>query len=582
MLYLRVSSEGQVNTDYNPEGISLPAQRKAAHERAHEIGAPVVTEFIDPGKTAKSIEHRDAFLDMISYLRAHPNVRYVVVYALSRFARNRYDDAIMMATLEKLGVHLVSATERNLDDTPAGRAMHGMLAVFNEYQVLVSGEDIKYKMGQKACSGGTLGIAKLGYQNVRIKYDGREIRTIAVDPERAPYVTMAYELYATGQYSFPELRDALTDAGLRTKGNRRYGPRPISIHTIGNLLRDRYYLGTVTYDGVEYPGRHEALTTPDLFERVQKILYVERDAGTRERVHDHYLKGTVWCARCKRRLILRPSTSKTGNRYFYYICRGVQEHDCDLPSLPVAKVEKAVTDHYTRVTIPAQHRATLETLAADACTDSTETTTKLRTNLRRQLTELDRQEDRYLDLLGDPDWPEQKLKAKMRDVRNNKQRITRQLEETTDTLDPGRAVLTAALHLLDRPRDLYDTATEHARKLLNKAIFTRLYVDTNPTHHPTITTDDLQEPFGSLIHAIRTTHTGQQPPNPQNSTDAQQHDNQTHLGDLLASALTGQSASKAAMVGLTWHNPNTLVLAEGPEISIKPVGIRRVSAGEKQ
>lgn len=32
--------------------------------------------------------------------------------------------------------------------------------------------------------------------------------------------------------------------------------------------------------------------------------------------------------------------------------------------------------------------------------------------------------------------------------------------------------------------------------------------------------------------------------------------------------------------GLTWHNPNTLVLAEGPEISIKPVGIRRVSAGE--
>ncbi|MGH3792851.1 MAG: hypothetical protein ACRDQ9_19065, partial [Pseudonocardiaceae bacterium] len=80
-----------------------------------------------------------------------------------------------------------------------------------------------------------------------------------------------------------------------------------------------------------------------------------------------------------------------------------------------------------------------------------------------------------------------------------------------------------ALHLLDRPRDLYDTATEHARKLLNKAIFTRLYVDTNPTHHPTITTDDLQEPFGSLIHAIRTTHTGQQPPDPQNSTDTRQH-----------------------------------------------------------
>jgi site-specific DNA recombinase len=432
--------------------------------------------------------------------------------------------------------------------------------VFNEYQVLISGEDIKYKMGQKARSGGTIGIAKLGYQNVRINHDGREIRTIAIDPERAPYVKMAFKLYATGRYSFPELRDALTDAGLRTKGNRRYSPRPISVHAIGNLLRDRYYLGTVTYDGAEYPGRHEALITPELFERVQKVLYAEHGAGTRERVHDHYLKGTLWCARCKRRLILRPSTSKTGNRYFYFICRGVQEHDCDLPSLPVAKVEKAVTDHYAHVTIPGQHRATLETLAADACADSTETTTKLRATLRRQLTELNRQEDRYLDLLNDPDWPEQKLKARMRDARDNKQRITRQLEQTTDILEPGHAVLTAALNLLDRPRDLYNTATEHARKLLNKAIFVRLYVDMHPTRQPTVTIDDLHEPFGSLIHAIRTTDGARQPQDPQHATNDRQDDVQIHLGGLLASALTGQSASKAAMVELTGLEPVTPAL----------------------
>jgi len=67
-------------------------------------------------------------------LRANRNVKYVVVYALSRIARNRFDDAIIMAQLEKLGVTLVSATERNLDDTPAGRAMHGMVAVFNQYR----------------------------------------------------------------------------------------------------------------------------------------------------------------------------------------------------------------------------------------------------------------------------------------------------------------------------------------------------------------------------------------------------------------------------------------------------------------
>ena len=34
------------------------------------------------------------------------------------------------------------------------------------------------------------------------------------------------------------------------------------------------------------------------------------------------------------------------------------------------------------------------------------------------------------------------------------------------------------------------------------------------------------------------------------------------------------------MVDLTWHNPNTPMLVEGPEITIKPVGTHRVSTGE--
>jgi site-specific DNA recombinase len=551
--YLRVSSLGQVETDFDPEGISLPAQRKAIAARAKELGAIIVSEFTDPGKSAKSIEHRDAFREMIAYLTAHRNVRYVIVYALSRFARNRYDDAIMMMTLEKLGVTLISTTEKNLDESPAGRAMHGMIAVFNEYQVLVSGEDIKYKMGQKAKNGGTLGVAKIGYKNIRITYEGREVRTIDIDPNRAPFVTMAFELYATGNYTFHELRDALTDAGLRTKGNRRYGPRPISLHSLGNMLRDRYYLGYVTYDDIEYPGRHEPLITPEIFERVQKVLYTERNAGTRERVHDHYLKGTIFCARCRRRLILRPSTSKTGRLYFYYICRGVQEGDCDLPALPLHKVEHAVAQHYSHISISEQHRKTLENIAVSATDDSKETTAKLRASLRAQLTALDRQEDRYLDLIGDPDWPQNKIKTRIQEIRENKQRITHQLEATTDDLEPGRAVLLTALELLDRPRDLYNTATDDARKMLNKAIFTRLYLDSTD-RQPTTTTATLSEPFASLVHATRVTR-GHQHSTAETTTK--------HLSSLLTTALAGQSASKAAMVEVPGIEPGSFVASSG-------------------
>jgi site-specific DNA recombinase len=557
--YLRVSSLGQVETDYDPEGISLPAQRKAITTRAKELGAVIITEFTDPGKSAKSIEHRDAFREMITYLKTNPNIRYVIVYALSRFARNRYDDAIMMMTLEKLGMTLISATEKNLDASPAGRAMHGMIAVFNEYQVLVSGEDIKYKMGQKAKNGGTLGIAKIGYQNIRINYEGREVRTIDIDPERAPFVKMAFKLYATGNYGFRELRDALTDAGLRTKGNRRHSPGPISLHTLGAMLRDRYYLGYITYNGIEYPGRHEPLIDLELFDKVQKVLYTERNAGTRERVHDHYLKGTIWCARCRRRLILRPSTSKTGQRYFYYICRGVQEADCDLPALPLHKVEDAVTNHYSQISLSQQHREALENLAVSAADDSKETTAKLHASLRAQLTELDRQEDRLLDLIGDHEWPQDKIKTRIQKMRENKQRITHELEDTTDDLEPGRAVLLTALELLDRPRDFYNTATDQARTMLNKAIFTRLYLDSSD-RQPTATAATLSEPFASLIHATRTTNGTKTPQAPTTTQDTPEEITRNHLGDLLASALAGQSASKAAMVELTGLEPVTPAL----------------------
>jgi site-specific DNA recombinase len=41
-------------------------------------------------------------------------------------------------------------------------------------------------MGQKAKNGGALGRAKFSHLSVRDTIDGREIRTVATDPERAP------------------------------------------------------------------------------------------------------------------------------------------------------------------------------------------------------------------------------------------------------------------------------------------------------------------------------------------------------------------------------------------------------------
>jgi DNA invertase Pin-like site-specific DNA recombinase len=555
--YLRVSSKGQVETEYNPEGISLPAQRDACQEREHELGSVSVAEFIEPGQSGKNIEDRPAFQDMLAYLETHPGVRYVIVYALSRFARNRYDDAVTMMALKQIGVRLISATEKNLDESPAGRMMHGMLAVFNEYQVEQSGADIKYKMGQKVIKyGGTLGPAKLGYLNETVRFDGHKVNTISVDPERASYVRMAFELYATGTYTLVTLREALTEAGLRTKGNRRYGPRPISLHKLGDLLQDRYYLGYVSYDGVEYQGRHEPLISQELFDRVQRVLFSERRAGARQRIHNHYLKGLLWCDRCHRRLIIMPGKSKSGEVYFYYICRGRQDGSCDLRYLHVKKIERLVEAHYATVQLSETFRGRMLARLDATRASATTMATRLRDQLTQQLTELDLQEDRYLDLVGDPDWPKEKLSAKMRKVREEKARIQERLTQADSPIDSGYEVLTTVLRLLADPLLLYQTASRPTRKVLNKAIFGKLYVNADE-QGPFVASDELNEPFETVLYARRESSFSQVLEEQERARLVAGTEEPHTLGDLLVAALGTKCSSKNPMVELRGVEPRT-------------------------
>ncbi len=146
-------------------------------------------------------------------------------------------------------------------------------------------------MGQKIKNGGSVGVAKLGYENVRVKHEARAARSAPSLSTPCGRRSSRWPSICTrpAPTASRKLRDTPTDAGLSTKGTGRYGPRPIPIHAIGNLLHDGYYLGYVTYDGVEYPGRHEPLIDHDLFGRVQKVLNAEHNAGTRRRVHEHYL-----------------------------------------------------------------------------------------------------------------------------------------------------------------------------------------------------------------------------------------------------------------------------------------------------
>ena len=83
-----------------------------------------------------------------------------------------------------------------------------------------------------------------------------------------------FKRYAAGEHSYTDLVDWLNEAGCRTRAGRRF-----SKATVGKLLRNPFYKGSVVYKqgqqsqdvGEIYNGQHEAIVSEEVWENVQKM-----------------------------------------------------------------------------------------------------------------------------------------------------------------------------------------------------------------------------------------------------------------------------------------------------------------------
>ena len=110
-VYLRVSSPGQVRTDYDPEGLSLPAQRTACERKASAIGAKVVRRYVEPGVSGGALVKRVAFRQMIEDIRELCDIDYVIVWSVSRWARNQEDRWTARGLVERTDDQLIAVKE---------------------------------------------------------------------------------------------------------------------------------------------------------------------------------------------------------------------------------------------------------------------------------------------------------------------------------------------------------------------------------------------------------------------------------------------------------------------------------------
>src|ERR1700730_602589 len=267
LIYLRVSTDDQAERDFTEEGFSLPAQREACVQHIRDQGWTLVDEYVDRDSASKRSEDRPQFKAMLARIFEQSDVDVVVVHKLDRFARDAAHHLAVRAALRQRGIRLVSVQEQ-LEETASGRLVEGIHALMAEFYSANLSNEVKKGMKQKVEMGGWTHRAPLGYVNVREWAGGRRVSYVAPDPERADLIRLAFELYASGEYTQEALLEEMRSRGLTNRGRKDYPVMPITPHGLTWLLTNKCYLSLVEWQGVEYKGLHEPLIDSQTFFKV--------------------------------------------------------------------------------------------------------------------------------------------------------------------------------------------------------------------------------------------------------------------------------------------------------------------------
>ena len=498
--YLRVSTRGQAERGGgHDEGFLIPAQREANKRKALSMGAMIGKEFVDRGASAKSAD-RPQLQAMLDYVKENADrVDYVIVHKVDRLARNRGDDIDIMRTLRECGVQLVSASE-SIDDTPAGMLLHGIMSSIAEFYSQNLANEVRKGLNEKAKSGGTVSRAPLGYLNVRQVDDkGRENRTVVLDENRAPLIKLAFEEFATGSWTVGSLAEYLSACGLTTRATPKIPSVPISERALNKILVNPYYRGVVSYGGVEYEGVHPALVDRETWQTVQDVL-ASHVNGERTREHPHFLKGSVYCKNCGSRLIINYSKSHTGERYPYFVCAGrhdKRKKDCKQRAILIEVVERKVEQIYEQYSLPSHIRQFVEEWLKDNISKESEKYNAELDELRREKEKLEHRQKKLLEAHYNDAIPLELMKSEQAGITKQLAAIESQIKlhgaEFTFVLEN----LEKALELLEDCGTTYKMAPDHIKRLMNQAIFEKLWVDSDGNVTP-----DFAEPFKSIIEPV--------------------------------------------------------------------------------
>lgn len=421
--YIRVSTVRQ-----GEHGSSLQEQRSAieAYARGHDL---LIAEWFEEIETAAK-QGRPTFIRMLAALkrgRAHG----VVIHKIDRGARNLKDWANLGDLIDG-GIEVHFAHE-SLDMNSRG----GRLSA--DIQAVVAADFIR-NLRQETRKG-FYGRLKQGIYPLRAPIGYRDMgkgKAKEPDPIMAPLVRDAFGLYASGDYTFDELKKEMQKRGLR---NHKGGT--ITMNGLTTILNNPFYVGLIHIRKTNelFQGIHTPLISKALYDEVQAVLAGKRNAKVIK--HDHLFRRLVRCGRCSKHLIGETIKKK----YVYYRCH--------TPSCGVCIREHAIDDllsrTYSTIRLDQEEMRDLRDMVEDMKKSSTDDLAERSTSFQLQLAGCESRLARLTDALIDGLIGKELFESRKSAVLFRRRELLDQLER----IDSDGSKVERALQLLELANTAY-------------------------------------------------------------------------------------------------------------------------------
>jgi len=445
-IYARVSPKG---SDFEGD-TTIAMQMEICRKWVAERGGIIVREESDEFFSGKDLK-RPGFTRIMKELESgRAEWDTLLVYKLSRMTRSLRDGADIFDKLFRQGRGFASATE-NLDfSSPAGRAMLGMMQVFNQFEREQTAENTRNKMMQIARRGEwPVGKPPFGY-----KRGAKGDNVLYIDERKGPIVRDIFEMYAGN-----------------TDRTQRILTKYKGIVTNSNLfliLRNRVYLGEICYNGQTFPGKHEPLISQDLFDRVQQTLPQKKFATRPKAQHYPYLmSGLLFCS-CGRRM--NALSAKSG-AYHYYVCPACRKR------ISAEKADFGLLEFLQNLKIPPHFLTRARPLLEAEQRKTTAKKAPELDRMKRELQSCETEQQKIIDQLLKLDPSPvlmKRLDQRTMELENRKQELTRKISEKKSELALGVDYYTIALDMLDKLQKLHELTGEIDETTMRQAILANI------------------------------------------------------------------------------------------------------------